>query len=904
MLLYIVFNNKYRLNIGGNYVLSKKRKKEIETSYSNSTLYRGRYTTYLFDSFDDGLSSFNDLVSQMSSNNQRILTTSTYVLKTKKKTKKMKKKKEEEEADEMESQPYGEADSLVKRWFYNTGGEWSKTTTIASQPWITINETTNKTINSYKTFQLFAFDFECTPSVLEPFMVCLTRLDDDSVCDFVGKDCQVDFLKWLVDYLYKVKPETLIIVCGFNSARFDNIFVAQAMARVELPRGMRFDYLESSGKLIGLGLSCRESKKLIFRDVLQYYPAGLKGSLRAMAQRLGLVHQKDDCSLSEMQTAGELVLNSGGDYADNPVFKKVLDYCRQDTRVVYGIGEYIGKMICAIPGAREIYMATNEQVIPPSFMHLARWLTVSQMAIALLPHASPSVVVHSSLSQLYHSVNCVNLARYLKCSIYGGRTLAGVIGQPLRGLASIDVCSEYPSAMLGPMPCGKASHPSINWINLTNRKLATALRDGLFVGSKFQLVNELPKPFIAHCRLFKSRLESRHHATSGEHFAVDVLPFVPWRSMTLDYICNIKQKSGRGSTEWLADTNGKTLYGIYTCVDIVSAIQLGFSVQLTTAVRPIVWSSWDSSLGEVFASLFKLKHQAGLIKDDLLKEAVKLLLNSSIGRFGMDPREQTKWNGITLKKTGKFKGNTSLLQINAFCMSYSRIINRYMQLLATHGSFDPQLACQVWERQAEVNRPIYTDTDNLIFIASNLDIVREAIVREQLEPSPCLGRWEHNGSFIRFTIEFERWHNCPACPATTPLLGSGIFLGKKSYIMACLSCPDAVRLKAKGHNKSGIEADKLATLLRQSNVDSTQFMRQHDDNNVRIASLSYFACAYPTKSQDQLEHLTSGRRVSFQIVLASRGKLSVTPSFVTRTYCACMSPSQTRCPLCLVNIHK
>jgi hypothetical protein len=227
-----------------------------------------------------------------------------------------------------------------------------------------------------------------------------------------------------------------------------------------------------------------------------------------------------------------------------------------------------------------------------------------------------------------------------------------------------------------------------------------------------------------------------------------------------------------------------------------------------------------------------------------------------------------------------------------------------MQMLVTRGLFDAYSASQCWDCIEEVNRPVYTDTDNMIFVVYDCKIIENAIERHKLAPAPLIGEWIKEGSFVRFTIEFERWHDCKV-NLERPLISNGIFLGKKSYIMTCVDC-DAVRLKAKGHNKQGIDCATLATILRTNCPKETTFMCTNSDNSMRLSCLRYFSNVYGEMNERTLENINSGERVSFRIKLATGGsnEFTIEPGHIRRTYISVLSPNLTRCPLCLVTLNK
>ncbi len=380
--------------------------------------------------------------------------------------------------------------------------------------------------------------------------------------------------------------------------------------------------------------------------------------------------------------------------------------------------------------------------------------------------------------------------------------------------------------------------------------------------------------------------------------------------MNHEFLSDANYSSAPGGLEWLADTDGKFFYGAYNIVDIYHMRRLGFHVQVSTRFRPIVWEQWSTVLGSVFNNVYIMKAQAKRAGDPKLELFCKIILNSSIGKFAQRMTPDSNFDGKTYTK-GSVTSNKTLFQLNSFCMSYSRLINQGHQSLICKGTHIPDY---IWTTKKEcfLNNPIYGDTDNLIFQVSSLETLAETMKNDNLLPSTTLCTWNDAFSYFNMTLEFEDWHadeegkgyKCPNLPfPNAPIRSTAIFLGKKSYIMACQYC-GAMRLKAKGHAKSGIKVKDFAKLFVPGAYSRDHLLPTGECMDAASTTLRMFKTIYPHFSDEQCANITSGKRFTFKISLAKNGVISIAPSHIERAYRACISVNQTRCENCLFIIHE
>lgn len=821
-------------------------------------------------------------------------------------------------------------------------GDW-EFELVPHSPWTMPVERRDKMAGCIKHFRLWSFDFESRPSDSAPVIICCTEEeigkpggDIKLVFEDCSPKCHINFFDWLLTCLL-LRPEdggilpdnTYVVILGFNSSRYDNIFLAEAYAQRKdffKEHKVKVDYLEAASRIVQFGLTSLERNVQIFlRDVLLYFPVGSRGKLAVMAEKLKVPHLKAECSLDEMEYVANLILkaSSEDEYKNDATFIKEVEYCRQDTRVLYGLARYLGNVFGAMEGPREFYLKWCPDVVPSCYGYLPWFFTLPQAAKAFLYCALPDSLKNIACSKLRGFGTILNLvhARFVKCSIYGGRTLCLTIGQIIRDLVSTDITSEYPSAMTAPMPYGEPYLASLKWINDINRLLADD--NPIWRQSTIPFMH-LALPFVAHIAFSKKRapFSQRHNdsETAGAHRHDETLPFIPYRKFTDEFIRSPFKKptaKNLGPLEWLADTNGKTYYGVYTSLDIYHMRRLGFSVSLTTSYRPIVWPQWSNSLGDVFRHLYSTKYYAKINGNPELELLSKIIMNSAIGKFAQRQNAETSFDGETFTvDESAVRFNRTMFQLNAFCMASSRLINQGHQSLICKGTHH----CDYdWAPHdgTMYNIPVYADTDNLVWITHRVVEVFNAIRNEGLQPSVKLATFNTDKMQFTFSLEFENWHKTTkngVCPRVAESVlapynltpSSAIFLGKKSYIMRCDVCGE-IRLKAKGHNQAGLQPSDFSRIFTQiPQLDRNFFLEQSLNGFMDAQSVTYriFNYIYPSLSEDELYQISSGRRFTMRIRLPRSGEISVMPSSIERRYCAFIPKRQVRCVLCYFLCHE
>ena len=795
---------------------------------------------------------------------------------------------------------------------------------LSGTGWQAPNRRRRDLIYTIKSFRIFSFDFETRPSDATPVMVCMTEqnISTGEVSLFredIGPRCHITFFRGLIDFVASSSVGATSVVLGFNSSRFDNIFLADAMAHLtqeDRDKIKTIKYMESSSRIVELVICGKRNQCMYFRDVLLYFPVGTRASLAVMARNLlGDKEQKSECSLEEMEIVANLIIDHPNEAATHPLYEKELLYCRQDTRVLFGLAAHIGKVFTSMEGPRQFYLEIKPHIIPPYYAFLIWFFTLPQAAKSFLLFVQPEYT--PELGKFY-AISNLHAARFVKTSIYGGRTLCVTVGQIIRNLVSTDICSEYPSAMACPLPYGRASYASINWINQMNKFLRD---DPLWEHPEGFAYCNYVRPFVAYVAFSKKRALMTHEhndSSSYSHRADQLLPFIPYRRVNHAYISDPFKKATAdvGSLEWLADTNGQTLHGVYTAIDIYHMRRLGFSVHITTNYRTIVWEKWSTRLGSIFQQVYLIKYQAKKSGDPALELLAKIIMNSGIGKFAQRINPECSFDGHTyIKDASAVKINRTLYQINAFCMSASRLINQGHQSLTCKGEYLPDYNWEPAEGNL-LNDVVYADTDNIIYRANNLGPIKAAMDKWQLLPSQHLASFNLSNMTFRFSLEFEEWHKdkvtgkpckcpnrdkSPYGPDITP--SSALFFGRKSYVMMCELC-GAIRLKAKGHNQAGLVPEDFACIFNDG-LDRDYFLRgENGRNDAMSVTRRLFRYIYPFINEDELLNLTSGARFTFKITLPRTGQISIRPSSIERAYNAFIPSMQRRCNTCFVLVHK
>ena len=839
------------------------------------------------------------------------------------------------------------------------GNKSFKTTeTIENTPWAA--KFSDKFFQNYdkKTeFNFYAFDFETNTTTLEPFMLCISKVDY-----FGGKPYEFksygagpsdpesfmfDFWSDIVIFLGKAF-NACNIYTSFNGACFDNFFLLRTWHKfrknriAELTNKIKMTYIQANGAITSLTLSGPKMSTVIFRDILRFLPADKKGSMKKVCENLKLPFQKEDCSIQEIHKAWEYVQTlkmKGHCFRPSKIedanYKKVYHYCLVDTFCVFGIMDYMGKLYMSVEEFREIFA---HPICPPEYGYLFFFFTLAQSAYRLFPYAAMNppeglpAIDPDQLGKTFSAVSKSGQAQIIRRSIYGGKTLSPAIGltvvpPPGTSISCWDISSMYPCAALGPQPAGECSQATCENLEEWNK----ALYNKSFHSGHFP-------PFIGYCGIMKVKPKVNHVATrlpapwDTTHCIDDIFPFVPYRSNSADGFSDDKAsflKNATGSLEWISHTGGKVLYGFYNSIDIHTMSQLGFEVTvLNRPFKVLKWEMWSDMLSSAFRVLYARKYLAKQQGDENSELIFKILLNGTIGKFAQRPMEDVIIKDGIPYRTGKANSrNVTLYQLNSFIMSYSRRLS--LGLFCSIAFDDPEAwinalsYSELWRSRPVKRIPLYSDTDNCVFIhnISEEDGCEDALKRMDLSADGSLGAFKAETVTFDFHVEPERWHK----PKKDPLTGlsipnpckslshSGLFIfARKFYLLKCAGCND-LRLKNKGHNTEGIDPMKFAKIF---DVCETRkdFILQDPHNFCECATcttIRLFTVVIPEYTAWTRRRITSGKRFSIKKTLAptpfsSYEAFSLAPSEIERCIQITVPYFQKRCPMptCKFLVHK
>lgn len=673
------------------------------------------------------------------------------------------------------------------------------------------------------SYRIFAFDYECLESENDerkhlPFMIAVTEYQPRGLpsrwSEFVGDDCTERFLVAVERLLNGLPKNSCSIFMSYNGSGYDNIFLLQKIydGSWKFLDTTRFKFVRAGGRIISISMIHRKTKaKIFFRDSAQFVPAGQRGRLKVLCEKLKLRFQKDDCSVDEIFTAGEMVLNKDYGYEANALYQKVLKYCIRDTECVFEVAGYFSKIFTTIPSIkRRVFDATHlDQEVIDNFGIYYFGMTLANISFFLIPFAA-NYVPHErtlftvALSRDFYTIKQVRPATMIRLCINGGRTLAGGIGlilQPdpkLEVINAVDVKSMYPTASMGPCPAGEAFYPKIDFIDNIN---------SLLYSRRYRPVDYFP--FVAYVR-FRKTGNDRHLEFNSQrivHSVQEVMGCVPYRlNAHLDLNDPLSKK--RGSLQWISHTNGEYYYGFYTCVDIFSMMRYGFAVTILTRtmdeqggenVWPIAWPRWSWILGDMYQQIYRFKSKAEAEGNAVMKEAYKNLLNTTIGKMALRFVEYISMEKPL--KSGVVEEPRVHYQLNAFIMSWKNIIaNQLTAFVVTHDHTKVETYLMVDHYKSY---PVYSDTDNMIFI-TNADgpTTEEIIAMCGLTDDGTLGNFDCQTYIFNFRLDPENWHKCPAQREPndrhTHRHDFLFQMVRKGYILRCARCK-ALRRKYKGH---------------------------------------------------------------------------------------------------------
>lgn len=812
----------------------------------------------------------------------------------------------------------------------------------------------------YKMFtggmRVFAYDYEAISypgEVHIPYMLAVVEKKAGAppftVGVYEGLSLTEAFLIEVFAMAGNTTKPTIFLFWSFNGSKYDHAHICHTYYAQKF--GMRYQgiieprFAKGAGKLVVLGFRHVKSKsQILFRDVLQYLPAGTAGSLASVCATLKLQYTKRlDTTLDELNQVGEAVLERKAWTPESrALYEKVRDYCIRDCNPMFEIAGYTGRTFASIKRAWDEIFSANK-AIPEEFQREHAFaifgFTLPNIAFVFIPY-DQSAEFQRMLGETYNALTSHSDAQKARRSIVGGRCLspftAHIIQTPADGpiqTYAVDVSSEYPAASVGPLPGGAPYYLPLYEIQAIN----VALEDGSFRPDSF-------RPFIALVRIYRERDVIQHTKTSWGrvcHLLSQACPFVPYRANCKKGIDDpLVRKTG--PLEWIDDTNGTTKYAFYTSVTCYTAMQRGFIINIDPSrcvqngFWPIGWEKWTMELGHMFQDIYVRKNAAKQAKDSLMELLMKIFLNASIGKFGERPTEVVdESNPVRLKQARP--QNTSLYQINSFIMAHKdRVAAGMMAWAITDDIFNLKA---MWDPDQVYKRLVmYTDTDNCIFQTNeSAEEVEEALKKAGLIVDGTVGVWHPKEYQVKFRLEIENWHSCIqplydlpqpvglAKPVGKPLLKCDFFfsLARKVYIWVCSSC-GAIRCKCKGHmvckdekdedTRIGFRSLPFIRALRCEGPLSefTLFNESQGDLCEQCINEAMFARVTPHVDADAgVPFMTSGARTTFKKIFTTANSVPfiIQNSTVERAVQLAIAggrvePFQRFCPLCYTLVHQ
>ena len=704
-----------------------------------------------------------------------------------------------------------------------------------------------------KAFTVYAWDIESFSKVHMPFQLAVVRFDKPTepwaYFDNWGIDIFLPFINRLVAQLLNGEPDSFHLFLSYNGAGYDHFPLVECWYR----NAGRFPHISTTfcrgggGRkivLFQLENKCR-NVTVSFRDAMQYLPAPDRGALSKVAKICNSPWLKHEgVTVEDIDRAALLEPYLRATDAN---YQRIKAYNVADCAAVFGVAMYYGKLFSSIETINAAMLAVNPNLDPEIVRQFGIFFygfTLANLTWATTQYAIPTDVVNLPIvcPKKYSGAMNKAVAKFLQTCIYGGRTLVpgwGLIFSKRwledhgAELDAIDVSSMYPQAACSPLPCGDSFYAT----DLLKERISNALAMRDFNPYHYP-------PFCSHIRFRKPRVV-RHVATVFKDFVVhhplDLLPVVPDRpeqsKFFTEYDLIHKRTPG---LEWINDTNGEWYEGNYTCVDILTMLDVGFEVELLqNALFPqvVCWRGWGTEIKEVMHAMYKLKANAksqwsrilaelralatsmGLNVTDFergnygsypdpeeikrkfneieywkaLEKAYKLFLNGFVGKTAERISERVDSENPLLSGLVRIKG--TLFQLNAFCMSGKNRITLGMACwLAYNDAMDIKrlVACKT----PMLRVPICGDTDNIIYLQAAGSDSDEDLRQTGMMADGKLGPFDTKTGLYHFKLETETWHVCTNGKIRRHRLFFGC--GRKFYQCQCDIC-GKVRSKQKGH---------------------------------------------------------------------------------------------------------
>ena len=327
------------------------------------------------------------------------------------------------------------------------------------------------------------------------------------------------------------------------------------------------------------------------------------------------------------------------------------------------------------------------------------------------------------------------------------------------------------------------------------------------------------------------------------HSIRETYPPLPYRNWRYYFVGQDRSKNAKSSLKWISHTGGENKFAFYTCINVFTAMQIGFNPQIvhhsddiTDVWFPaLAWEDWSESLSDLYGNIYGMKYEAHVAGNSSKEAACKHVANGTIGKFAMNPIILTDKFFL---KTGEMRENTTMYHINAFCMDYKNRISLGLVSWVVMGEPHPTPE-QIYnlfgsEDIIEYKRYlIYSDTDNAIFLTTQTALEIDVLMKEQkVLTDGKLGNYDPKSGLFDWKIETE---SCGRCKGRNFQLM--YILARKFYFLRCYC--GMVRVKSKGHPVAPMICKHCRCNCKSCKCDSPFFEEDTSESSVGIQALKF-----------------------------------------------------------------
>jgi len=495
-------------------------------------------------------------------------------------------------------------------------------------------------------------------------------------------------------------------------------------------------------------------------------------------------------------------------------------YCR---KAVFG-GRVTSSMIGQVRGTLE--NAKNEaeekwlrqDVLNAAQRHINSYLSLQQFGISLLPSnaredfSEDDIPLIEPQKQLFAS-NWKLFPLELKNLLN-------------KSLIHLDICSQYPTAMTAPLPCGLACEVS--------QEQAQFLQ-GFFSRAVSTIVKNFGDIGYIH-GIFCVELYRKTATVDIHHCNSHLIRFLP----------NLPSRQANGQLRWIASL-AEPIYGYYTTYDLIQAKRDGWLIRFIRSLPPnytceaetqedfnkisfgVVWNGSENILKSYMEKAFALKKQGAAEGNQGMYIIGKVIMNSGYGSTLFDstkghechfqklsPTNLVSWheNKATVRIINEDNGTYFVSHSPTFKMRDT--CKRPSWIGAFILSCSRVMLWQLRDALSSSAAIYYVDTDSLTLpITEIVNLSRQSHITEGDE----IGSFDDKNCKFNFNIKYETVDGGNGCKWWTQqskgvfsqmpcIMGQVVVLAKKLYAEKCIFCEET-RVRAKGFSREHLSFDFL-----------------------------------------------------------------------------------------------